>query len=106
MTMKVLDLTPEELRARDVLHFLKKVSGLSDQDIAARAGWKRHQSVQQRRYGQTRIHPWRDVPRLAEALKVEPACFAMNDEDLHAWIRDNRPDLLKFAIGWFSIVAA
>lgn len=75
MPMKVLDLTPEELRARDVLHFLKKVSGLSDQDIAEGAGWKRHQSVQQRRYGLTRIHPWRDVPRLAKALDVAPECF-------------------------------
>lgn len=104
MPMKRLDLTTEEERARRTLDLFKRLRDLSDQEIAHRCGWKKHQSVQQRRYGYTRIHPWRDVPKLAAALEVAPECFLMEDTELLAWIREEAPDVLKASTGWLHDV--
>lgn len=98
--MKRLALTDEEERARRTLDLFKRLTDKSDGDIAQAAGWRTHQSVQQRRYGYTRIHPWRDVPRLAKALNIEPECFTMTDAELLEWVANSRPDLLLPATGW------
>jgi hypothetical protein len=102
--MKRLALTIEEERARRTLDLFKRLRDQSDLEIAKAAGWSSHQSVQQRRYGYTRIHPWRDVPRLATALRVDPDCFRMDDHELLSWIEKNAPDLLLASTGW--LVAA
>lgn len=108
MGQKRLELTVEEERARRTLDLFKRLRGMSDDDIATAAGWSSHQSVQQRRYGYTRIHPWRDIPKLATALRIEPGCFGMSDAELLAWIENEAPDLLLPSTGWLlgSPVAA
>lgn len=100
--MKRLELTVEEERARRTLDLFKRLTDMSDGDIAHAAGWSSHQSVQQRRYGYTRIHPWRDVPKLAQALGITAECFAMSDEELLEWVQGMRPDLLLPLTGWLS----
>jgi hypothetical protein len=103
VTMKRLDLTAEDERARRTLDLFKRLTDMSDLDIAKAAGWRTHQSVQQRRYAHTRIHPWRDVPRLAGALGIAPECFTMDDDALLEWVRDRRPDLLASSVGWMTL---
>lgn len=96
---KRLALIPEEELARRTLDLFKRLRDLSDAEIAARVGVSR-EAIQQRRKGHTRIHPHRDVPRLAEALGVDPACFYMSDSDLLRWIENEAPDLLSPSFGW------
>jgi hypothetical protein len=108
MTMKWLDLTVEEERARHALDLLKRLTGMSDADLGAALNHK-HQAIAQRRTGYTRIHPHRDVPKLAEALGVDPACFEMTGAELLDWVRDRRPDLLECSTRWmrfFDVVAS
>lgn len=101
MATKRLDLTPEEELARRTLDLFKRLRGISDSDIGAHLGVK-YQAIEQRRKGHTRIHPHRDVPRLAQALRIDLECFYMDDSDLLRWIEKEAPDLLLPATGWLS----
>lgn len=105
MAQKRLALTDEEERARRTLDLFKRLTDMSDEDIAAQLGLK-YQAIQQRRKGYTRIHPWRDVPPLAEALGIDPVCFAMTDAQLLDWIEAHRPDLLMPSSPWITAPAA
>lgn len=101
MPTKRLVLDPEEELARRTLDVFKRLRDLSDAEIAEHVGLSR-EAIQQRRKGHTRIHPHRDVPRLAEALGVDPACFYMDDGALLDWIENKAPDLLKASTGCVS----
>lgn len=99
MASKRLDLTPQEELARRTLDLFKRLRGLSDAAIGAHLGVQ-YQAIEQRRKGHTRIHPHRDVPKLAEALRIDEACFYMSDGELLRWIENEAPDLLLPATGW------
>lgn len=101
MATKRLDLTMEEERARRTLDLLKRLTVISDATLGKALGVK-HQAIAQRREATTRIHPHRDVPKLAAALGVDPACFYMDDDELFDWIKDRRPDLLVSQSPWIT----
>lgn len=90
--MRQVQLSPEEERARQVLDAVRRVLNLTDAEVGRRLGVS-YQAIQQRRTGATRMR-YGDIQRIAAALDVDPAVFAMEPPDAIQWVLDHRRDLL------------